>query len=91
MAFCKSLRQQHVLLHRSAHCRDAHDLVHRRADNREVQPLVASDVTVEDLADMEPKIDLSGRQPGVERSLAETVKHRGLAGAGESGFRETGT
>src|SRR5437879_5239471 len=58
----ESLRQQDAALHRAAHRGDASDLVDRRPDDREIEPLVAADIAVEHLADMEAEIDFGRRQ-----------------------------
>src|SRR5438094_9947269 len=58
----EGLRQQHAALDRAAHRGDARNLVDRRPDDREIEPLVAADVAVEHLADMEAEIDFGRRQ-----------------------------
>src|SRR5437764_7582929 len=58
----KSLRQQDAAFHRTAHRGDAGDLVDRGPDDGEIEPLVAADVSVEHVADMEAEIDFGRRQ-----------------------------
>src|SRR5688500_15617368 len=54
-------REQHHLVGRAAHRGDARRLVDGGADDGEVEPVLAADVAVEDLADMEPEIDMRRR------------------------------
>jgi len=81
----ESLRQQDAALHRAAHRGDASDLVDRRPDDREIEPLVAADIAVEHLADMQSEINIGGRQafPGpapVEFVDAAAQRRFGAAG-----------
>src|ERR1041385_7885138 len=60
--FRESLRQQDAALDRTAHRGDASDLIDRRSDDGEIESLVAADIAVEHLADMEAEIDLGRGQ-----------------------------
>src|SRR5437660_6520588 len=54
----KSRRHQNGLIDRTAHRRNATCLVNRRPYDGKVQPLAASDIAVEDFADMQTEIHL---------------------------------
>ena len=61
-ASAKRGRQQHVLVERAAHGGDPAGLVDRGADHGEVEPVVAADVAVEHLADVQAEIEARDRQ-----------------------------
>jgi hypothetical protein len=50
-----------VVADRTAHRRNAACLIHRRSENGKVKPLAASNIAVEDLADMKAEIHISRR------------------------------
>lgn len=54
--FGKRRRYQNRLVDRAAHRRDAAGLVDRRADDGKVQPFAASDIAIDDFADMQAEI-----------------------------------
>src|SRR5258707_11688218 len=54
------------LTHRAAHGGNAANLVDRRSDDGEIEALLAADVAVEDLAEMEPEIHFGRRQAFLE-------------------------
>src|SRR5205807_9805038 len=64
-------REEHVLLDRPAHRQDPADLVHGRTDYREIDTILAPDVTVEDVADMQREIDRGRRQTDFGAASAE--------------------
>src|SRR3954451_14591842 len=49
-------RGQQLAIDRTAHRGDAADLVHGRTDHGEIEPVLAADIAVEDLADMQADI-----------------------------------
>src|SRR6185369_3839680 len=53
---------QHRLIDRAAHCRNSARFVDRGSDHGEIEPLGASDIAVEDFADMQTNIHIGGRQ-----------------------------
>nr|AAF22882.1 adenylate cyclases-like protein [Bradyrhizobium japonicum] len=53
-------RRQQLAIDRAAHRGDAADLVHRRTHHREIEPILAADIAVEDLSDMQPDISRRG-------------------------------
>src|ERR1700734_4108258 len=59
-------REQDWLIHRAAHSCDAAHLVHRRSDDGEIEALLAADVAIEDLAEMEAEIHFGRRQAFLE-------------------------
>src|SRR5579871_5884922 len=76
--------EQERLIDRAAHGGDAAYLVDRGADDSEVEPLLAADIAVEDLADMETQIHLGDGQPGFAAARIEGSD----AGAGRGGGRQ---
>ena len=54
----QSLREQYVALDRAAHRGNAVDLIHGRPNDGEVQPLEATDIAIEDVANVQAEIDL---------------------------------
>ena len=61
-AIGEALRDQQRLVDRPAHGGDAADFVDSRADDGEIEAVLAADIAVEHLADMQAEIHLGGRQ-----------------------------
>ena len=77
----------HVLIEGTAHRLDPAHFVYGRTADREVKPVLAADVSVEDLSQMEPDVELRRRQclldtSGVEVSHARQSVLRGAHAPG---------
>src|SRR5262249_18437204 len=85
-------RHQHAAIDRAAHRRNPARLVHRRPDHCEVQTIVAADVAVEDVADVEAQVDRGdgsslGGAPDVQRRDPGSKPRLGLERPPASGSR----
>src|SRR5271169_503736 len=71
-------RNENILLDRAAHRQDSADLVHFRADDREVEAVLAADIAVKHIADMQRQINLGRRQIGFGTAsieFADAIAH----------------
>ena len=67
----KARRNQDISLDRTAHCQDPADLVDGRTNDSEIETVLAADIAVEDVADMQREIDLGRCQTAFSAAAVE--------------------
>src|SRR4051812_47808395 len=67
---------QDILFDGAAESSDPAHLIHRRTDNRKVEPVLAPDVPVEDLADVQAQVGVRDRQRARRVRFVDQVKAR---------------